>query len=399
MASGELTVGQVRRVDISVVVVSYKSSDLLMLTLASVRRAVEGLEAEVFVVDNASADGTAERVRAEAPWVTVVEMGFNSGFAKANNVALSVCRGDVILLLNPDTVVCRDTFASLVGHFRAAPASGAVGVRMVNGQGRYLGESKRGYPSLPASFFKLSSLWRLAPRSKTLNAYYLGQHGETEVCHAPILSGAFFAFSRSLLDRVGGLDEGYFMYGEDVDYSWRMELASGGGNVCRGDMPIVHFKGQSTPRRRVYIESFFRAMHRFAARYELPRHGRLVRWLTNAGIWVAFWVAMTRCVVRRSVEGRRRFAPPSSVVFVSDSPADGVAARLEGGGVRVERVAYRDIHGAGAPGCDAVVFSVDGDIAAAVDFMRRNSGKTLFGFYNPDNGDALVYFNNRCHKI
>lgn len=370
-----------------------------MLTLASVRRAMEGLEVEVFVVDNDSADGTAERVRAEAPWVTVVEMGFNSGFAKANNAALSVCRGDVILLLNPDTVICRDTLSSLVAHFRKMPASGAVGVRMVNGRGRYLGESKRGYPSLSASFFKLSSLWRLSPRSKTLNAYYLGQYGETEVCHAPILSGAFFAFARGLFDRVGGLDEGYFMYGEDVDYSWRMELTSGGGNVCRGDMPIVHFKGQSTPRRRVYIESFFRAMHRFAARYELPRHGSFVRWLTNAGIWVAFWVAMTRCVVRRSVGGRRRFVPPSSVALVSDGPADSVAARLEGGGVRVERLAFCDIHGARELGCEAVVFSVDGDVAAAVGFMRRNGGKTLFGFYNPDNGDVLVYFNNRCHKI
>lgn len=399
MANGWLTVGRGRRVDISVVIVSYRSPDLLMLTLASVRRAIEGLEAEVFVVDNASADGTPERVRSEAPWVTVVEMGFNSGFAKANNAALSVCRGDVVLLLNPDTVVCRDTLTSLVGHFRHAPGSGAVGVRMVNGQGRYLGESKRGYPSLSASFFKLSSLWRLAPHSKFLNAYYLGQFGETEVCHAPILSGAFFAFSRALLDKVGGLDEGYFMYGEDVDYSWRMELASPGGNVCRGDMPIVHFKGQSTPRRRVYIESFFRAMHRFAARYEMPRHGRIVRWLTNAGIWVAFWVALARCVVRRSLEGRRRFVPPASVALVSDGSADAVAARLEGEGVRVERMSGFRMDESRVLGCEAVVFSVDGDIAAAIGFMRRNCGRALFGFHNPDNGDVLVYFNNRCRKI
>lgn len=112
---------------------------------------------------------------------------------------------------------------------------------------------------------------------------------------------------------------------------------------------------------------------------------------------MAFWVAMTRCVVRRSVEGRRRFVPPSSVALVADASADSVAARLEGGGVRVERVAWPDIHS--ALGCEAVVFSVDGDIAAAVDFMRRNCGKTLFGFYNPDNGDVLLYFNNRCHKI
>lgn len=385
-------------VDVSVVIVSYNSSDLLMLTLASVRRAIEGLEAEVFVVDNDSPDDSAARVRAEAPWVNLIEMGSNAGFSKANNVALKQCRGRVVALLNPDTVVCADTFRRIVAHFDANPASGAVGVRMVNGRGRFLGESKRGYADIPASVFKLTGLWRLAPRSRVLNAYYLGQYGEEEVCHAPILSGACMAFSHRLLDAVGGLDEGYFMYSEDIDYSWRMDKASAGGNVYRGDISIVHFKGQSTPRRKRFIDSFYDSMLRFAEKYEFPRHGVVVNALTTAGIKVAYFFALVRCLAMRSLEEKRSFERPRGVAIFSDSDVTALADRLRARGMEVSVGQYGQLTDFNdVP--DAVLFSLDGDIDLAISYMRSRQGQCLFGFYNVDNGDALVYFNNRCHKL
>lgn len=385
-------------VDVSVVIVSYNSSDLLMLTLASVRRALVGLEAEVFVVDNDSPDDSVSRARAEASWARLIKMGSNAGFSKANNVALKQCRGRVVVLLNPDTVVCADTFRRIVAHFDANPASGAVGVRMVNGRGHFLGESKRGYADIPASIFKLTGLWRLAPRSRVLNAYYLGQYGEKDVCHAPILSGACMAFSHRLLDAVGGLDEGYFMYSEDIDYSWRMDKASAAGNVYRGDISIVHFKGQSTPRRKRFIDSFYDSMLRFAEKYEFPRHGTVVNALTTAGIKVAYFFALVRCVVMRSLEGKRNFESPHSVAIFSDSDVSALAARLRGSGMGVSVGTYGQLADfRDAP--DAVLFSLDGNIDLAISYMRSRHGQSLFGFYNGDNGDALVYFNNRCHKL
>ncbi len=385
-------------VDVSVVIVSYNSSDLLMLTLASVRRALVGLEAEVFVVDNDSPDDSVSRARAEASWARLIKMGSNAGFSKANNVALKQCRGRVVVLLNPDTVVCADTFRRIVAHFDANPASGAVGVRMVNGRGHFLGESKRGYADIPASIFKLTGLWRLAPRSRVLNAYCLGQYGEKDVCHAPILSGACMAFSHRLLDAVGGLDEGYFMYSEDIDYSWRMDKASAAGNVYRGDISIVHFKGQSTPRRKRFIDSFYDSMLRFAEKYEFPRHGTVVNALTTAGIKVAYFFALVRCVVMRSLEGKRNFESPHSVAIFSDSDVSALAARLRGSGMGVSVGTYGQLADfRDAP--DAVLFSLDGNIDLAISYMRSRHGQSLFGFYNGDNGDALVYFNNRCHKL
>lgn len=386
-------------VDVSIVIVSYNSSDLLMLTLASVRRAMVGLEAEVFVVDNDSPDDSVARVRSEAPWAHLMEMGFNAGFSKANNAALGLCRGRVVMLLNPDTVICADTLRRIVEHYDANPSSGAVGVRMINGRGRFLGESKRGYADIPASVFKLTGLWRLAPRSRVLNAYYLGQYGEEDVCHAPILSGACMAFPHRLMDEVGGLDEGYFMYSEDIDYSWRMDKASGGGNVYRGDVSIVHFKGQSTPRRKRFIDSFYDSMLRFAVRYEFPRHGAVVNALTAVGVKVAYLFALARCVVMRSLEGKRVFEPPRNVVVFSDSDVNELKSRLAGGGMAVKTMTYGQM-----AQCrelpDAVLFSLDGDVGRAIDFMRHHrQGRCLFGFYNGDNGDALVYFNNRCHKL
>ncbi len=385
--------------DISVIIVSYTNAEAVLLTLAALRRAMSdgGISAEVIVVDNKSGDGTPEKVRNLAPWARVIEMGQNAGFAKANNVGLHEATGDVLLLLNPDTVVCRDTLSKLVRHFREKPESGAVGVRMVNGQGRYLGESKRGYTTILTSIFKLTGLWRLAPKSRIFNAYYLGHEPETGVCHAPILSGACVAFSRQLYERVGGLDESYFMYGEDIDLSWRMENGAKIGNVYRGDIPIIHFKGQSTPRQRKYIDSFYRSMHIFAQKYEFPRHTRFVNWLTAIGIRVGYYVAMTRCVVMRAVERNRGFTYPRSVTIVSDENCAGIAEEIQRQGAKVRTMRYEEL-------CDAaldetMVFGIDGDVGKAIEFMRRHERAALFGFANEDTGDALVYFNNRLHNL
>lgn len=377
--------------DISIIIVSYNCSDLLMLTLASVRRSTEGVNAEVIVVDNDSNDDTAERVRVETPWVRFIEMGRNAGFSAANNVGMELSRGHIVLILNPDTVLTRDTIRDMIAHFGSHPGCGALGVRMVNGEGRFLGESKRGYTTISASIFKLSGLWKLAPKSKILNAYYIGDKDETCECHAPILSGACMAFNHDTMDLAGKFDDTYFMYSEDNDLSWRMDQASSDGNSYRGDIPIIHFKGQSTPRDKKYIGHFYDSMMIFASKFEFPKHNSVMNRLIAIGIRTAYYVARARCAIMKKLESRRQFVAPRRVLLVSQS-------RLRAP-KNWEVAACPKLSDTEARDYDAVVFDIDGDMKANIEFMRANEKKTMFGFYNPDNGNALVFFNNRCHRI
>lgn len=377
--------------DISIIIVSYNCSDLLMLTLASVRRSIEGVKAEVIVVDNASADGTAERVRVETPWVKLIEMGRNAGFSAANNAAMEQSRGHIILILNPDTILTSSTIRDMIDHFDTHPGCGALGVRMVNGEGRFLGESKRGYTTISASIFKLSGLWRLAPKSRVLNAYYIGDRPETCECHSPILSGACMAFNHDTMDLAGMFDDTYFMYSEDNDLSWRMDQASSDGNSYRGDIPIIHFKGQSTPRDKKYIGHFYDSMLIFASKFEFPKHGWLMNRLIAAGIRTAYYVARARCAILKKSESRRQFVQPTRVLFVSPSVAPQ--------GRDWEVIAHKNLPEKTASDYDAIVFDIDGDMRAAIEYMRANERKTQYGFYNPDNGSTLVFFNNRCHRV
>lgn len=377
--------------DISIIIVSYNSSDLLMLTLASVLRSTEGVKAEVFVVDNASTDGTPDRVRRETPWVNLIEMGTNAGFSAANNAAMKVCKGHIVLILNPDTILTRQTVRDILDHFEAHPGCGAMGLRMVNGEGRFLGESKRGYTNLATSFFKLSGIYKLFPKSGFINAYYIGNVPETGCCHAPILSGACMSFNHDTMDLAGLFDDTYFMYSEDNDLSWRMDQVSSDGNSYRGDISIIHFKGQSTPRNEKYIGYFYDSMLTFASKYEFPLHGKIVNRITAIGIRMAYYVALVRCKLLRRRESKIKYEVPVNTLIVSDKLTPILS--------EAEMTNYSELPNVKAQERDAIIFDIDGDMKSVIEFMRKNNGKTKFGFYNPDNGNLLVYFNNRCHKI
>lgn len=377
--------------DISIVIVSYNSSNLLMLTIASVRRAIEGLKAEVFVVDNDSKDGAPERVERETPWVKLIKMGANRGFSAANNEAMKICTGRIVLILNPDTILCRDTLRKMIAHFKENPGCGALGVRMVNGEGRFLGESKRGYTTPLTSLLKLSGLWRIAPKHPVINAYYIGDCAETSCCHAPILSGACMAFSHDMMDLAGLFDDTYFMYSEDNDLSWRMDQTSSDGNSYRGDISIVHFKGQSTPRNKKYIDYFYDSMLLFASKYEFPKHSTVLNHIILMGIRVAYYVARIRCAVMKKIEGGREFIPPKQILVISDR-----ALRLVSNS---EQICYKDLWEMDSTQFDAIIFDLDGDMDDAIEYMRYNERRTMFGFHNPDNAETLVFYNNACHII
>jgi N-acetylglucosaminyl-diphospho-decaprenol L-rhamnosyltransferase len=256
---------------LSVVIVSYNVKFFLEQCLSSLKKAVDGISlpgggAEVFIVDNASTDGTADFLVSLYPDFHFIRNKENSGFAKANNQALSQCAGQYVLFLNPDTIIAEDCLNICLSFFLNNTDAGALGVRLIDGAGRYLKESKRGFPDPSASFFKLSGLARLFPRSKIFSAYYLGHLGEESTNAVDILSGAFMMVKKTVLDQIGGFDERFFMYAEDIDLSYRI-CKAGFRNYYLPETTIIHFKGESTLRDFRYVKMFYSAMQLFIKKH------------------------------------------------------------------------------------------------------------------------------------
>ena len=291
---------------LSIVIVNYNVKYFLEQCLESVYHSDltckvhrdEELRLEVFVVDNASVDGSVEMVREKFPQVELIANEENVGFARANNQALRRCRGDLMLLLNPDTVVEHDTLAKCVDFYATHRDCGGLGVKMINGEGAYLKESKRGFPTPAASFYKMSGLIHLFPHSKRIAAYYMGHLSDDETHRIDILPGAFLMISREAMERVGLLDESYFMYGEDIDFSWRIKLA-GFENYYYPDTRIIHYKGESTKRGSMnYVYTFYNAMAIFVNRYFSGSNAKFFNLLLHLAIWGRASLAWMKRVVQ-----------------------------------------------------------------------------------------------------
>ena len=290
---------------LSVVIVNYNVKYFLKQCLASVygsdRRLADGseLEFDVWVVDNDSVDGSVEMVRRDFPQVHVIENHENVGFARANNQALAQSTGQCLLLLNPDTVVERDTFVQCANFMAEHEDCGGLTVKMVDGKGNFLRESKRGFPSPTASFYKISGLTRLFPHSKRFAAYYMGHLGEDDINEIEILPGAFLMLRREVYDKIGGLDETYFMYGEDIDYSWSIKLA-GWKNYYLPTTRIIHYKGESTRKGSMnYVYTFYNAMAIFVRKYFSGKDARLFNLLLQVAIWLRATLAWMQRIAQR----------------------------------------------------------------------------------------------------
>lgn len=240
---------------------------LLEQCLLSVLKAGAGIELEVFVVDNASTDGSQDYFSNKFPEVRFFWNGHNEGFGKANNRVLHLTSGEVVLFLNPDTEVPATAFDACLNFMRSHSDCGALGVRMVDTKGLFLKESKRGIPTASASFFKMTGLHRLFPSSRTIAAYYAGHLPEKEVNPVEVLSGAFFMVTQKALAVVKGFDEDFFMYGEDIDLSIRIRQA-GFVNYYFPEVTVLHHKGESTPKKTAfYTRHFYGAMALFVKKY------------------------------------------------------------------------------------------------------------------------------------
>lgn len=235
---------------LSVIILNYNVSHYLELCLSSVERAVRGLDAEVIVVDNASKDDSLEMLSRKHPNIMVIANKQNLGFAKANNIGVAKARGKYICILNPDTMVPEDCFETLLAFAERQKNLGAVGARLVDGGGRFLPESKRNLPTPPVALAKILGNNR---------GYYNEDLKPEEDGETPVLVGAMMFLKKETYCALGGFDEDYFMYGEDIDLSYRLQK-KGFTNYYLGSLPVIHFKGESTLRNKTYAKHFYGAM-------------------------------------------------------------------------------------------------------------------------------------------
>lgn len=266
-------------IQLSIVIVSYNVRYYLEQCLWSVSRATRDLQADVWVVDNASTDGTLAYLRPRFPNVHFIENCDNKGFSAANNQAIRLSEGKYVLLLNPDTIVGEDVLKGCVDFLDVHPDAGAVGVRMLHADGSFAPESRRGVPTPFTSFCKMSGLCRLFPRSTVFGRYYMRYLDADQANQIEIISGAFNMLRRTALDQVGLLDERFFMYGEDVDLSYRLLLA--GWQNWYLPLNILHYKGESTAKSSFrYVHIFYNAMLLFFNKHYGERYrllGILIR--------------------------------------------------------------------------------------------------------------------------
>ena len=287
---------------LSVVIVNYNVEHFLEQCLFSVRKAIANIETEVFVVDNNSVDGSLKMLAEKFPEVKVIANKDNVGFSRANNQAIRISTGEYVLLLNPDTVVEDDTFTKTIEFMDSHPDAGGLGVKMVDGKGRFLPESKRGLPTPATAFYKMFGLTKLFPHSKRFARYYLGHLDNDEINEVEILAGAFMLMRRETLDKCGLLDETFFMYGEDIDLSYRITLA-GYKNYYYPKTRIIHYKGESTKKTSVnYVLVFYKAMEIFVKKHFANNGANTFSFFINLAIYFKAFLALLSQFFSKAVQ-------------------------------------------------------------------------------------------------
>ena len=282
---------------LSVIIVNYNVKHFLEQCLHSVIKAAKDIESEIFVVDNNSVDGSAQLIREKFSNLKIIENKQNLGFAKANNQAIKQASGEYILLLNPDTVVEEDTFSKIIDFMEQHPEAGGLGVKMIDGKGNFLPESKRGLPTPWVAFCKMFGLAKLFPGSKRFGRYHLSYLNENKIHEIDVLAGAFMLLRKTTLEKTGLLDETFFMYGEDIDISYRITQA-GFKNYYFPKTTIIHYKGESTKKGSLnYVKVFYKAMIIFSRKHFSGGKASIFAILIQSAIYFRAFISILRRVI------------------------------------------------------------------------------------------------------
>lgn len=311
---------------LSIIIVNYKVKHYLEQCLRSVAEASKGIAVEVIVVDNASGDGSVEYLRERFPGVTIIASEKNLGFARANNLAIRNSHGEYILLLNPDTIVAENTFTDFIGFMERHPDAGGCGAYMLHTNGSFAPESRRGLPTPFVAFCKMSGLASLFPKSRTFGRYYMSYLDKNKENRIEIMSGAFMFLRREALDKAGLLDEDFFMYGEDIDLSYRI-LKAGYNNYFLPSR-ILHYKGESTVKSSYrYVHTFYQAMELFFNKH-YSHYSLLLKLPIKLAIWGRAMLAYIGNQFKHRQENSQILYPINCIVIGNSEATEQVRAIL-----------------------------------------------------------------------
>ncbi len=293
---------------LSVIILNYNVRYFLEQCVLSVESAIKNIDAEIIVIDNNSQDTSCAMLKERFPNVKRIENKENSGFPKGNNSGVSQAKGEYICILNPDTVVAEDTFTKVLAFAKNQKDLGIIGVKLIDGTGNFLPESKRGTPTPWVAFTKITGLYQFFPKSRFFNSYYAEHLNENQTGKVDILVGAFMVMKRDLYNEIGGFDENCFMYSDDIDLSY-MALQQGKSNYYFHDTTVIHYKGESTVKDGTYMKRFQEAMNFFYKKHF--RVSFLFTFFMKLGI-VFFSLVKT-------LQGKPKpKVTPANYVFVSD---------------------------------------------------------------------------------
>ncbi len=293
-------------------------------------QAIQQVDAEVIVIDNCSTDGSIEYLKKKFTKVKFIVNEKNEGFAKANNTALKQCRSEFILFLNPDTIIPENILENCISFFQQHENAGAVGVKMIDGSGKFLPESKRSFPSPLISFFKLCGLADLFPKSALFNRYALGYLPQNEINEVDVLCGAFIMAKRNVLKNISGFDEAFFMYGEDIDLCYRIQQ-QGFKIFYLGTETIIHFKGESARKGSLnYVRIFYRAMNVFVKKHYKGSNAGLMIFFLQAGIYLRAALSLIASPFRRLFKNNasKTLAVSAPVLLIGDAASTAEAEMI-----------------------------------------------------------------------
>ena len=286
--------------DVSFSITNYNTKDLLGSCIDSVIKGVKGHSYEIIVVDDSSSDGSAAMIREKYPQIKVIENEINKGYVRSNNIGIKSSRGRYIMSLNSDTVVLAGSIDKIIQFMDKNPDAGAAGPKLLNSDGSIQLQARRGFPTPLNSFFYFSGLSRLFPKNRLMGGYLLTYLDDQAIAEVDSLCGAAMIVKRDIIDKVGLMDESYFMYGDDIDWCYRIKKA-GWKVYYFPEAEIIHYGGRGGSRRQSYrnIFEFHRAMAVFYRKHYAKKHLFLVNWTVYAGIWLKCAVELTKNLFRK----------------------------------------------------------------------------------------------------
>ncbi len=294
---------------LSIIILNYNVRYFLELCVLSVQAALKDINSEIIVVDNNSTDGSVEMMKSRFPSVKLITNNENLGFPKGNNIGVCQAQGDYICILNPDTVVAEDTFVKVLAFAERQKNLGIIGVKLIDGAGNFLPESKRGIPTPWVAFTKITGLYKVFPKIKWFTKYYAQHITEDQTGEVEILVGAFMFMKKKLYQELNGFDENCFMYSDDIDLSYRA-LQQGLVNFYYADTTVVHYKGESTVKDKLYMKRFQEAMQFFYKKH--------FKTATVFNVFMRLGVYFFSLAKKKQGQGIKLKSPNSYVLFSSD---------------------------------------------------------------------------------